>query len=392
MQPIYLDYNATTPIDPAVLEAMRPYLHSHFGNPSSTHVYGKTAHDAIDRARTQVASLIGAQPEEIVFTSGGTEASNHAIKGAVYASMQSFFARLFRAPHIITSAVEHPATLQPCEFLARLGCKITLLRVDRYGSVNPDAVERSIGSATVIVTVMHANNEVGTLQPIREIASYARARGVLVHTDAAQSVGKIPVDVNELGVDLLSIAGHKVYAPKGVGALYIRKGVKLESFMHGAGHESGRRAGTENTPYIVGLGKACEIAREQLSRNESATIKLKTLRDRLFDRLHRALGDRIVVNGHPELRLPNTLNVNFLGHVGAELLANVPEIAASTGSACHEGSITQSPVLCAMGVPPEIGKGAVRLSVGRYTTPDEIDRAADVLIRAANVPALESRL
>jgi cysteine desulfurase len=380
MQPIYLDYNATTPIDPAVLEAMQPYLQSHFGNPSSTHVYGKTAHDAIDRARAQVANLIGAQPDEIVFTSGGTEASNHAIKGAVYASMQSFFARLFRSPHIITSAIEHPATLQPCEFLARLGCKISLLRVDRYGSVNPDAVEHHLGGTTVIVTVMHANNEVGTLQPIREIANYAKARGVLVHTDAAQSVGKVPVDVNELGVDLLSIAGHKLYAPKGVGALYIRKGVKLEPFMHGAGHESGRRAGTENTPYIVGLGKACEIAREQLARSEN---KLKTLRDRLFDRLHQALGDRIVVNGHPELRLPNTLNVNFLGHVGAELLAKVPEIAASTGSACHEGSITQSPVLCAMGVPPESGKGAVRLSVGRFTTEDEIDRAAELLIRAA---------
>lgn len=382
MQPIYLDYNATTPIDPAVLDAMQPYLQTHFGNPSSTHVYGKTAHDAIDRARVQVASLIGAQPEEIVFTSGGTEASNHAIKGAVYAGMQSFFARLFRSPHIITSAIEHPATLQPCDFLARLGCKISLLRVDRYGSIDPDAVERNIGGTTVIVTIMHANNEVGTLQPIREIAKYAKARGVLVHADAAQSVGKVPVDVNELGVDLLSIAGHKLYAPKGVGALYIRKGVKLEPFMHGAGHETGRRAGTENTPYVVALGKACEIAKQSLP---GATAKLKSLRDRLFDRLHQALGDRIVVNGHPELRLPNTLNVNFLNHVGADLLAKIPEIAASTGSACHEGSITQSPVLCAMGVPPEIGKGAVRLSVGRFTTENEIDRAAAVLIRAASV-------
>jgi cysteine desulfurase len=383
MQPIYLDYNATTPIDPAVLDAMLPYLHTHFGNPSSTHSYGKTAHDAIDRARAQVAGLIGAQPDEIVFTGGGTEASNHAIKGAVYASMQSFFARLFRAPHLITSTIEHPATLQPCEFLARLGCKISLVRVDRYGSVDPDAIERQIGSATVIISIMHANNEVGTLQPIREIAQAARARGVLVHTDAAQSVGKVPVDVNELGVDLLSIAGHKLYAPKGVGVLYIRKGVKLEPFIHGAGHESGRRAGTENTPYIVALGKACELARQSLPQ---VTAKLKGLRDRLFDRLHRALGDRVIVNGHPELRLPNTLNVNFVGHVGADLLAKVPEIAASTGSACHEGSITQSPVLCAMGVPPEIGKGAVRLSVGRFTTEDEVDRAVDILIRISNLP------
>ena len=226
---------------------------------------------------------------------------------------------------------------------------------------------------------MHANNEVGTLQPIREIAKIAKARGVLVHTDAAQSLGKIPVDVNELGVDLLSIAGHKLYAPKGVGALYVRNGVKLEPFMHGAGHEQGRRAGTENVPYIVGLGKACEI----IKQNPSLARQAQELRDRLFDRLHQVLGDKIVVNGHPDQRLPNTLNVNFLGHVGAELLQRLPEIAASTGSACHAGSVTLSPVLAAMGVPPEIGKGAVRLSVGRFTTEDEIDRAADAMIRAA---------
>ncbi|MSQ95183.1 MAG: cysteine desulfurase [Gemmataceae bacterium] len=379
MQPIYLDYNATTPIDPVVLDAMLPYLHMHFGNPSSTHAYGKTAHDAIDLARAQVAGLIGAQPDEIVFTGGGTEASNYAIKGAVYARMSGFFARWFTSPHLITSTIEHPATLQPCDFLARLGCKITLLRVDRYGSVDPDAVEHAIRSTTTLISVMHANNEVGTIQPIREIAKYAKARGVLLHTDAAQSLGKVPVDVNELGVDLLTIAGHKLYAPKGVGALYVRRGVKLEPFIHGAWHESGRRAGTENTPYIVSLGKACEIIRKDASLGARA----RTLRDRLFDRLHQSLGDKIVVNGHPELRLPNTLNVNFLGHVGADLLAKVPEIAASTGSACHAGSITQSPVLCAMGVPPEIGTGAVRFSVGRFTTEEEIDRAADILIRAA---------
>ncbi|MSU76823.1 MAG: cysteine desulfurase [Gemmataceae bacterium] len=378
--PIYLDTNATTPIDPAVLDAMLPYLQTHFGNPSSTHIYGKTAHDAIDRARAQVAALIGAQPDEILFTSGGTEATNHALKGAIYAKMQGFFARWFTSPHIVTSAIEHPATLQTCDFLRRLGCKITQLEVDRYGSVDPFAVERAIGGNTVLVSIMHANNEVGTLQPIREISQYAKARRVLLHTDAAQSLGKVPVNVNDLGVDLLSIAGHKLYAPKGVGALYIRKGVKLEPFIHGAGHEQGRRAGTENVPYIVGLGKACEIAQ---ANAESATRKLQSLRDRLADRLHKALGDRVVLNGHPEHRLPNTLNVNFLGHVGAELLAKVPGIAASTGSACHEGSVTQSPVLCAMGVPPEIGKGAVRLSVGRFTTKDEIDRAAELLIQAA---------
>ena len=380
MQPIYLDYNATTPIDPAVLDSMLPFLRTHFGNPSSTHAYGKTAHDAIDRARAQVAALLGAKVDEIIFTSGGTEASNHAIKGVGFARMQGFFARFFSAPHVITSAVEHPATLVPCEFLRKLGCKVTLLPVDRTGMVDPDAVKRAITSHTVLISIMHANNEVGTIQPIREIARIAKERGVLVHTDAAQSLGKVAVDVNELGVDLLSVAGHKLYAPKGVGVLYVRQGVKLETFMHGAGHEVGRRAGTENTPYIVAIGQACEIARQSLP---GTTAKLKKLRDRLHERLRAALGDKVVLNGHPELRLPNTLNVNFVGHVGAEFLQKVPEIAASTGSACHEGSIMQSPVLCAMGVPPEIGKGAVRLSVGRFTTEEEIDRAAEALNRLA---------
>jgi len=384
MTPIYLDYNATTPIDPTVLDAMLPYLQSHFGNPSSTHAYGKTAHDAIDRARSQVAALVGAKPSEILFTSGGTEASNHAIKGVVFSRMQGFFARFFNAPHIITSAIEHPATLQPCEFLRKLGCKITLLPVDGFGMVDPDAVRRSITSQTVLISIMHANNEVGTLQPIGAIARIAKERGVLMHTDAAQSLGKFAVNVNELGVDLLSIAGHKLYAPKGIGVLYVRDGVKLEPFMHGAGHEGGRRAGTENTPYVVALGTACEIAGASLPE---APTKLARLRDRLHDRLKAELGDKIVLNGHPELRLPNTLNVNFNGHVGAEFLQKLPEIAASTGSACHEGSISQSPVLCAMRVPPEIGKGAVRLSVGRFTTEDEIDRAAAALIRVARLPA-----
>lgn len=379
MQPIYLDYNATTPIDPAVIDAMTPYLHTHFGNPSSSHLYGKTAHDAVEHARTQVAELIGARPDEIIFTAGGTEASNHAIKGAVYARMSGFFARWFTSPHIITSAIEHPATLQPCAFLRKLGCKITYVGVDRYGTVNPFFLERSIGGNTVLVSIMHANNEVGTIQPIHDIARIARERGVLVHTDAAQSLGKVPVDVNELGIDLLSIAGHKLYAPKGIGALYVRSGVKLEPFIHGAGHERGRRAGTENVPYIVGLGKACEI----IKQTPALALRAKGLRDRLFDRLHRALGDKVVVNGHPDQRLPNTLNLNFLGHVGAEFLQKLPEIAASTGSACHAGSITLSPVLAAMGVPPEIGKGAVRLSVGRFTTEDEIDRAAEAMIRVA---------
>ncbi len=383
--PIYLDYNATTPIDPAVVAAMLPCLggivpgsrdFGQFGNPSSTHAYGRAAHDAIDSARKQVAALLGAKPGEIVFTGGGTEASNHAIKGVAFQRMSGFFARWRSAPHLVTCAVEHPATLEPCRFLERFGCKVTILPVDRFGMVDPDDVRKAITRHTLLVSIMHANNEVGTLQPIADIGRITRERNVLLHTDAAQSLGKVAVDVNTLGVDLLTVAGHKLYAPKGVGVLYVREGVKLEPMLHGAGHEGGRRAGTENTPYIVGLGQACVIAQQSLP---DATQRLQQLRDRLWNKLHAALGDKLSLNGHPEQRLPNTLNVNFVGHVGAELLERTPEIAASTGSACHEGSVTQSPVLCAMRVPPEIGKGAVRLSVGRFTTEDEIDLAAELL-------------
>jgi cysteine desulfurase len=380
MKPIYLDYNATTPIDPAAMDAMRPFLHDHYGNPSSTHAYGKTAHDAVDKARHQVAELLGAHDDEIVFTGGGSEASNLALKGAILQKPRGWFGRWARGAHIVTSTIEHPATLAPCEFLRLLGCKITQVPVDGQGLVDVDAVTCALQRATTVVSIMHANNEVGTLQPIREIAALARRRGVLVHTDAAQSLGKVAVNVDELGVDLLTLAGHKLYAPKGIGVLYVRRGVKLEPLIHGAGHESGRRAGTENVPYIVGLGQACELARQSLP---AATEKLRTLRDRLWQRLQQALGDKVVLNGHPDQRLPNTLNVNFVGHVGAEFLTGVPEIAASTGSACHEGKVSQSLVLCAMRVPPEIGKGAVRLSVGRFTTEDEIDRAGAALVRSA---------
>lgn len=388
MTPIYLDYNATTPLDPAVVEAMLPYLREHFGNPSSTHAYGKTAHEAVDVAREQVAALLGARADEIVFTSGGSEASNLAIKGVAFqfvrqglleAAVSGLFNRLRRATaHIVISAVEHPATVMPCHFLRRLGCQITTLPVDRHGMVDPDDVRRAIARPTTLVSIMHSNNEVGTLQPIRAIAALCKERRILLHADAAQSIGKVPVDVNELGVDLLSVAGHKVYAPKGVGVLFVRDGVRLEPLIHGAGHEKERRAGTENVPYIVALGQACALARVSLPK---ASERLRQLRDRLLKRLHDGLGDRVVLNGHPEERLPNTLNVNFVGHIGAELLASVPEIAASTGSACHEGSVCLSPVLAAMRVPPELGKGAVRLSVGRFTTEEEVDRAADVLVR-----------
>jgi cysteine desulfurase len=387
MTPIYLDYNATTPVDPAVLEAMLPFLGptvdaplGHFGNPSSTHALGQAAHSAVDRARGQVAALLGAQIDEIVFTGGGSEASNLAIKGMVLHRPRGLFGRWARGAHIITSAIEHPATAQPCEFLQQLGCRVTVLPVDRHGLVDSDDVKKALARDTVLVSIMHANNEVGTMQPIREIAQITRRQGVRLHTDAAQSVGKVTVDVEDLGVDLLTVAGHKLYAPKGVGALYVRRGVQLEPLIHGAGHEGGRRAGTENVPYLVALGAACTIARESLP---AAGERLRSLRDRLWERLQAGLGARVVLNGHPQRRLPNTLNAGFLGHIGSELLARVPEVAASTGSACHEGKVTRSPVLCAMETPLQANEGALRLTVGRFTTEDEVDRAAELLIKTA---------
>jgi cysteine desulfurase len=387
MDPIYLDYNATTPVDPDVFRAMLPFLGSatgaglgHFGNPSSSHSLGQAAHAAVERARGQVAALLGAQADEIVFTGGGSEASNLAIKGLVLQRPRGLFGRWARGAHVITSAVEHPATAEPCEFLRRLGCRVTVVPVDRHGLVDPNDVKKALARDTVLVSIMHANNEVGTIQPIREIAEITRRQRVRLHTDAAQSVGKVPVNVEELGVDLLTVAGHKLYAPKGVGALYVRRGVQLEPLIHGAGHESGRRAGTENVPYLVALGTACEIAGKSLP---AAAERLQSLRDRLWQRLQAGLGSRVVLNGHPQRRLPNTLNGGFLNHIGSELLAKVPQVAASTGSACHEGKVTRSPVLCAMEVPLQSNEGALRLTVGRFTTEDEVDRAAELLIQAA---------
>jgi cysteine desulfurase len=318
MNPIYLDYNATTPLDPAVVESMLPYLREHYGNPSSVHSLGKTAHNAVEQARQQVAQLMGAQSDEIVFTGGGSEASNLAIKGSVFIKLRGLFGRWARGAHLVISAIEHPATTQPCEFLQRLGCRVTVVPVDGQGLVDPDAVRKAMQRGTTLVSIMHSNNEVGTVQPIREIAALTHQRGVLLHTDAAQSLGKVAVDVHDLGVDLLTLAGHKLYAPKGVGVLFVRRGVKLEPLLHGAGHEGGRRAGTENVPYLVALGTACTLARQGLSE---ATRKLQALRDRLWQRLQAGLGERVVLNGHPDKRLPNTLNASFVGSVGSELLA-----------------------------------------------------------------------
>ena len=367
MKGIYLDYNASTPIAPEAVEAMRPFLTQHYGNPSSPHWAGAPAKDAVERARAQVAGLLDCDPTEVVFTSGGSESNNHAIKGV-------FFAHRERGEHIITTAVEHPATLAPCRFLEKLGAKVTILPVDPFGRVDPDEVRRAITPRTILISVMHANNEVGTIQPIAEIAAIARQAGVLFHTDAAQSVGKIPTGVDTLGVDLLSLAGHKLYAPKGIGALYIREGTRIEPFMHGAGHEEGRRAGTENVLLAVALGAACDVAGGWIDAPQ-----VEKLRDRFWDSLRQTFGVKVTLNGHPTQRLANTLNVNFPGHIGAEILGRLPQVAASTGSACHAGSVTLSPVLAAMGVPLEEGMGAVRFSLGRATTWEELEEVVHLL-------------
>ena len=368
MTKIYLDYNASTPVAPEVIEAMQPFLREHFGNPSSRHWAGTAAKLALVAARAQVAGLLECQPEEIVFTSGGTEANNHAIQGA-------FFARRQKGNHVITTQIEHPAVLQPCRFLERLGAEVTYLPVDGTGMVDPEDVRRAITARTLLVSIIHANNEVGTIQPIPEIARIARECEVLLHTDAAQSVGKIPTPVAELGVDLLSVAGHKLYAPKGVGALYVRHGVTLEPLMHGAGHESGRRAGTENVLLDVGLGAACALAAPELDWRQE---RLTQLREYFHAGLKKLFGSAMHLNGHPTQRLPNTLNVSFEGHTGNEVLEILGDVAASTGSACHSGSRELSSVLRAMGVSEEIGLGAVRFSLGRGTTSEEIDEVLDL--------------
>jgi cysteine desulfurase len=368
-QRIYLDYNATTPLAPEVVAAMTPFLTDAFGNPSSLHWAGTPARDAVETARCQVASLLACDATEAIFTSGGTEANNLAIKGMFF-KQRAFHDQ----PHFIVSQIEHPAILEPCAFVERLGGQVTRLRVDRFGRVDPEDVRLAIRPETILVSIMHANNEVGTIQPIEEIARVCHAKGVLVHTDAAQTVGKISVDVESLGIDMLTIAGHKLYGPKGVGAMFVREGIELEPLLHGAGHEAGRRAGTENVLEIAGLGAACELAKRWIG-----DVSVSGLRDRLWQQLRERFGDRVVLNGHPEHRLPNTLNASFRGHLGSDVLASLPDVAASTGSACHAGSREMSPVLKAMGVPDEIGLGAVRFSLGRGSTSAEVERVVDQL-------------
>lgn len=372
VQPVYLDYNGTTPHDPEVVAAMRPFLETEFGNPSSSHWYGIRPKRAVEAARRQVAGLLCCQPAEVFFTSGGTESNNHAIKG---------MARMLKEKgrHIITSTVEHPAVLEVCRHLENEGFETTYVDVDDTGMVSVKDVAAVIRPDTILITVMHANNEVGTIQPIAEIAALAQQRGVCIHTDAAQSVGKVSTDVRTMNVDLLSVAGHKVYAPKGIGALYVRKGLLPEKFCHGASQEMGWRAGTENVPAIVGLGKACEMADRNLGY---AGRHLKVMRDRLHKGLEGQLAD-IRLNGHPENRLPNTLSLSFQGLEANRILEEIGlEVAASAGAACHSDTVTLSHVLEAMRVPVEWAKGTVRFSTGRMTTVEQIDHAMEVVEQA----------
>ncbi len=367
MKPIYLDYNASTPVAAPVLEEMLPYLREKYGNPSSSHGYGLVLRAAIENARQQAARFIGCGPEEVFFTSGATESNNMVIKGVAFYHPKD--------SHIITSCIEHPSVLEPCRYLETLGYTVTYLPVDGHGMVDPDDLKKAITKRTVLVTIMHSNNEVGTIQPIAELAMIAASEGILFHTDAAQSVGKVRCRVDELKVDFLTVAGHKFYAPKGIGALYIKKGTKLTPLMHGAGHEKGLRPGTENAAFIVGLGKACEIAEPILDDVGDRQQKLGRM---LIEGLMSA-GIKVHLNGHPEKRLPNTWNLSFEGFDAVQVMNALDGAAVSPGAACHAGAITPSHVLSAMGVDPALARGAVRFSFGRETTEEEIYLVVETL-------------
>jgi len=365
---IYLDYNATTPVHPAVSEVVKPYLEQIFGNPSSSHAFGAQARTAVEKARAQVAALIGCRNHEVIFTSGGSESNNLAIKGVAMAYRH-------KGNHIITSQVEHPAVTEVCKYLEKKGFRITWLPVDEYGMVFPEDLEKAVASDTILVTIVHANNEVGTIQPIKELAAIAHRHNILFHTDAAQSAGKIPVQ--ELGADLLSIAGHKLYAPKGVGALFVREGVKLEKLIHGADHEQNLRAGTENVALIAGLGKACELALQDLEDN---ILHSRNLRDKLSEKILAAFPP-VRVNGHPENRLPNTLSLSFPGIEANTILAELAdEVAASAGAACHAGETRMSATLKAIQVPEEYAMGTIRFSTGMFLSEMDVENAAEAVI------------
>jgi cysteine desulfurase len=377
-QPVYLDYNATTPIHPQVAEAMMPYFTDYFGNPSSNHAYGFRLRKAIDEAREQIASFIGAQAEEIIFTSCGSESNNLAIKGTCWALAN-------RGNHIVISAVEHPAVARSAGFLEREGFRVTRLSVDSCGRVDPAELAESITARTILISIIHGQNEIGTIQPIREIAAIARERGVVLHTDAAQTVGKIPVDVNELGIDLLTMAGNKFYAPKGAAALFVRGGARLEPLIHGGGQQDGLRAGTENAAFAVALGQSALVASSGLAIYQE---EVKPLRDLLHKRLLHRIPDAIL-NGHPEHRLPNTLNLSFPGVDSSALLNSIRDsVACSTGSGCHAGRSEPSTILLAIGRDPALACAALRLSLGAETRQEEIEEASDAI--AEGVLALRS--
>jgi cysteine desulfurase len=367
MNPIYLDYNASTPVDPRVLDEMLPYLKNKYGNPSSSHPYGVALKAGIEQAREQVAALLGCKASEIIFTSGATESNNMVIKGIAKAAG--------KGKHFITSQIEHPAVLEPCRNLERFGYTVTYLPVDTYGMVDPADLEKAITPKTALVTIMHSNNEVGTIQDIKALSRIASARNVLFHTDAAQSVGKVRVDVDDLGIDFLTVAGHKFYAPKGIGALYIKNGRTLLPMMHGAGHERGLRPGTENAAFIVGMGAACVVASEVMDTEVPRQIKLG---QRLFEGLKR-VGLKVHLNGHPEKKLPNTWNISFEGFDSIAVMEALTGIAVSPGAACHGSTVNASHVLVAMGTDPALARGAIRFSLGRETTEAEIDIVVEAL-------------
>lgn len=377
---VYLDYNASTPLDPQIVRVMQPYLREYYGNPSSSHWLGRQGKNAIEKARRKVASLIGAKPEEIIFTSGASESNNQALKSIAFANKK-------KGNHIITSIIEHPAIINPCKYLETKGFKVTYVGVDGFGRVNPKDIEKAITNKTILISIMHANNETGTIQPIAEIGKIARKNNVLFHTDAAQSIGKIPTNVEKLKVDLLSIAGHKFYAPKGIGALYIKEGTLIEPLIHGANHEMGKRAGTENTASIVGLGKASEIAEKTMNQYNKRIQKLR-------DKLHKGLAGITAtkLNGHPIERLPNTLNLSFEGIDSTELVSSLKNIALSTGSACHDQIKEPSIVLTAMGIPRELALGAIRFSLGKFTKEYEIDYAAKEIKKHLNAKMHHKKL
>ncbi|MDN6292622.1 MAG: cysteine desulfurase, partial [Tetragenococcus halophilus] len=363
----YLDYNATTPVDETVFQAMLPFLKQEFGNPSNRYPIGNTAKQAVEKGREQVATLLNAKAAEITFTASGSESNNTVLKGVAYSYKN-------QGKHMITSEIEHPAILEPLTFLEKNGYEVTYVPVDKKGTVDPLDVKNAIREDTILVTIMHSNNEVGTLQPIEEIAEICQEKDVFFHTDASQSVGKVAIDLEKTKIDFLTVAGHKIYAPKGVGALFIREGIEIEPLIHGARQENGQRASTENVPYIAALGQAAVQAAHHLPNND-----LKDIRDYFYEQLRKEFNDKIHLNGDQMNRLPNTLNVSFIGYNGAKILEDNPDVWAATGSACHTSSTVISPVLKAMGVDEKVALGAIRFSVGRYTTKEEIDETVALL-------------